>query len=309
MSADSSGGVLRDLDDELTRRLIALHNLSAAEVERISDVMRVMNVSFLEAAIHVGLLALKDIDEASATLPDTGEDDQPGIIETLVRRQAAARNLTVIADVVVKPSRQLVIAHAPDDPRSEAIRALRTELLLRNEPGLRCNMLSLISASAAEGRSQLAAELAIAFSQLRCRTLLVDADLRRPSQHRLFNADNHVGLTQALIAGGGARLLGIEGLPHLWLLTAGPTAPNPSDLLGGERTEALVAQWRRDFQFVIVDNPPIGEFSDGLIMAALTGRVLILSRANISTHQSMKEMLRRLVSTQSRIVGSVINSF
>jgi receptor protein-tyrosine kinase len=271
--------------------------------------MRAMGLSFVEAGLHLGLITQQQVVEAVAAKRDAALE-RPGIIETFVQRQSAARSIVVVPDLQAKPSEQLIIAHDPGHSRSEGIRALRTELLLRNEPGLRANMLALLSPAAGEGRSQLAAELAIAFSQLGRRTLLVDADLRRPRQHQLFGIDNtHGGLTQALTGGDAPKFIGVVGFPHLAVLMSGPPAPNPSELLGGGYVERLFAIWRHDFNFVVIDTPPIGEFSDGLLLAALTGRVLLLGRAQVTTHRGMKDMLRRLVSTQSRILGSVINTF
>jgi receptor protein-tyrosine kinase len=298
--------VLDRKSDQLIRALIEQCDLTAFDLQRIAEAVSAMHLSFVDAALHIGVVTAEDVDEALAAMHS---GNSPGIIESLVRRQSVSRSLVIIPEVLGKASQHLAITHSPESPRAEAIRALRTELLLRNEPGLHANLLALMSPSAGEGRSQLTAELAIAFSQLGRRTLLVDADLRRPRQHQLFCADNAQGLTQALVDGADPQFIGIDGLPHLWLLRSGPTVPNPSELLAGRHTERVVSMWRRDFDFVLVDTPPVAEFSDGLIMAALIGRVLVVSRANVSTHQNMKEMLRRLVSTRSRILGSVLNRF
>ncbi len=310
MSADFADRVIRGLDDQLAQALIARCKLSTADLESIVETMRSMRVNFVDAALHLGLVTPNELDEAATAMRASGVTrDGPGIIEAAVRRQSAARGVIVVHSVLARPSPQLIIAHSTDHPHSERIRALRTELLLRNEPGMRANMLALLSPSAGEGRSQLAAELAIALAQIGRRTLLVDADLRRPRQHELFQTENTWGLAQSLEIGGPARYIGVEGLKHLSLLPAGPGAPNPSELLAGRNAERMVRLWGHDFEFVVADTPPIGEFSDGLVMATLLGRVLVVSRANISTHRTMKDMVRRLVSTQCRIVGSVISSF
>src|SRR5204863_1035561 len=124
----------------------------------------------------------------------------------------------------------LVPAHALYHERSEQIRLLRTELLLRHE-GAGANLIAVVSANPGEGRSQLAAELAISCSQLGQPTLLVDADLRRPRQYALFDADNRRGLACALAHGVKPLLQAVEGLPSLALLTSGPSPPNPLELL------------------------------------------------------------------------------
>ena len=123
------------------------------------------------------------------------------------------------------PSPGLLSAHLPYHERSEQIRLLRTELMLRHDMADSANVVAVVSAHPCEGRSQLAAELAISFSQLGQPTLLVDADLRAPNQHALFGADNDTGLADALARESTPMLQPVAGLRALSLLTAGPTPP------------------------------------------------------------------------------------
>lgn len=309
MNADSADRLRHDLNDEITQTLIARCGLSADTVRRVEYVMLATQLSFAQAAIHIGVAAPAAVEEVVALARASAARAGPQVTKKRVRRRAASKNLIVRPRVLVKPSRQLVIAHSADGLRSEAIRALRTQLLLLDEPNREACMLAVLSPSSAEGRSQLAGELAIAFSQLGRPTLLVDADLRNPRQHALFCTKNVTGLTQALAIGVAPELFGVDGFPHLSLLTSGPPAPNPSELLSSGRLEWLVGVWRQDFQVVVVDTPPVARYSDGLIVASHIGRVLLLNRAHVTAQRDMKEMLRRLGSTQSRIVGSVINRF
>lgn len=208
---------------------------------------------------------------------------------------------------VVQSMAQLVRSY--DYPGSEQIRSLRTELLLRNEHRDRANIMAVLSPGAGEGRSWLAAELAIAFAQMGRQTLLVDADLRHPQQHLLFNAPNSRGLAQALTNDEAPHFQTVAGLPKLTLLTAGALPSNPLDLLSDLCFEVLVEDWQRDFQFVILDTPPVSHYADGLAVATIVGRVLSLSRAEHTSFKSTRDMLRRLAATQSRILGAVINYF
>jgi len=220
--------------------------------------------------------------------------------------------LTRVAPQVVrfaKPTARLAGAYDTFDPRCEKIRALRTELLLRREPGDGAEAIALLSPGTGDGRSQLAAELAIAFAQLDRPTLLVDADLRHPSQHLLFTADNKSGLVQAIQHGTPPYFHPVEGLRHLWLLTTGPTPDNALELLLNKRFAALVEEWRESFDFVVLDTAPITEYSDGLAVASLIKRVLVLSRARHTPYKESRDMLRRLAAIRSQIVGAVINHF
>lgn len=207
------------------------------------------------------------------------------------------------------PAARLTLVHHFYHPRAEQIRMLRTELMLRHEAGTNANSIVVLSPCAAEGRSQLAAELAIAFAQLGRPTLLVDADLRRPQQHALFNADNTHGLAPALATEQTPQFQAILGLPSLFLLTAGPPAANPLELLSDRHFEGLVGEWQQSFQFVVVDTPPVSRYADGLAVATVVGRVLSLSRARHTPYKDTRNMMRRLAATQSRILGAVINSF
>jgi capsular exopolysaccharide synthesis family protein len=168
---------------------------------------------------------------------------------------------------------------------------------------------AFLSPCAKEGRSQLCAELAIAFAQLGSRTLLVDADLRRPHLHALFGADNQIGLAQALDDGSAPRVYGVEGAPQMQLLTSGAMSSNPLELLSGSRFERLVAEWRRSYEFVLIDTPPASEFSDGLPVATAAGNVVLLGRKNSTSFSVLTELCRKLETTHARVVGAVINTF
>lgn len=212
-------------------------------------------------------------------------------------------------DARVQPDDRLIMAHDPCDPRCEKIRALRTELLLRREGLERADIVALLSPCPGEGRSLLAAELAIAFAQTGHPTLLVDADLRRPQQHLLFGAHNRQGLAQSIQTGVPAALQLVNGLPSMAVLTAGPAPADPLELLSSRRFAALIEDWRRDFEFVVIDTAPVGLFADGLAVASLVGRVLALSRAQHTPVRDLQDMLRRLAATRSRILGAVISHF
>lgn len=207
-----------------------------------------------------------------------------------------------------RPAPRLLIAHDPFAPHCERVRALRTELLLRRPPNDDGDVVALLSPCVGDGRSQLAAELSIALAQLGRPTLLVDADLRNPTQHLLFAASNQTGLAQA-IEHGHPHFHSVEGVRHLSLLTAGPTPDNPLELLLDSRFATLVDEWRNNFDFVVLDTAPVAQYSDGLAVANLVKRVLALSRAKHTSYKDSTDMLRRLAATRSQIIGAVLNHF
>jgi protein-tyrosine kinase len=309
MSASPFDETLHGSEQEICAALIERCNLSADAVDSIMRARKELRIGILEAAIQIGLVTPEEAADAIEDLRQRGSRRPMGVIETALRRQAGTRIVAVQHAQMVKPGRDLILAHDLDNDRSERIRALRTELLLLLGTADVANVISVMSPQSGEGRTQLSAELAIAFSQLGRRTLLVDGDLRRPAQHFLFNAPNQYGLAQALAAEERPAVFGVEGLPHLSLVTAGAITPNPLELLSGGRGERLIAQWKYDQEFVIIDTPPVSQYADALTIAMIAGRVLVLSRAQSTRHNEMKNMLRRLASTQSQILGAVINNF
>ena len=219
------------------------------------------------------------------------------------------RALTPLDDVV-EPARNVLMAHDSLHARSETVRALRTELILRRaSPQDRSDVVALMSPCAGEGRSLLAADLAIAFAQTGQPTLLVDADLRNPQQHKLFPIHNVRGLSQAIEFGTSPHLLGVYNVPTLSVLTSGIVQRNPLELLSSNRFAAMVEEWRRTYAFIVFDTAPVGEFADGLAVASLAGRVLTLTRAHHTPFRDMQAMLRRLAATRAQILGAVINHF
>lgn len=298
-----------DLAEELKSSLIALCRLSDEQVQRVEREMLARQLPFGQAAVACGAVTQHEFDKAFSWVKQIEQRSRWGVIETALGRQAVSRKITLRYAATVKPGPQLALVHDPYSVRSERIRGLRTELMLFENKRTRANALAVMSPGAGEGRSLLASELAIAFAQLGRRTLLVDGDLRRPGLHALFGAENTWGLAQALAFSEEPRLLGVEGVPQLSLLIGGPAAANPLELLSDGRFERRLNEWRNNFDYIILDTPPVSQYSDALAIATFAGRVLIVSRATATPHREMKEMLRRLSSTQAQILGAVLNHF
>jgi protein-tyrosine kinase len=297
------------LDQEISDALVLLYKLPAATIESIHTSMKTTKMGFAEAALHTGLVTQKELSEAQEWVRRQNLHKGRSIIEEALRRRPAQREIVVWEGKRLPPGKELILAHDPYNERSEAIRSLRTELLMRTSGRRGTGMFALLSACAGEGRSQLAAELAIAFAQLGSRTLLVDADLRRPRQHLLFGADNLIGLAQALADGSPPRVHGVEGVPQMALLTSGTLPPNPLELLSGGRFERIAADWRRSYEYVVLDTPPVSQFSDGLAVASVAGHVVVLGRTNSTSFNVLSELRRKVDTTNAWVVGAVMNNF
>ena len=294
-------------DEELSQTLVLLNRLSRDAVEQINELMKSLHLRFAEAALQSGAVSQQELDEAQEWMSKRALGRPGGLIEEMLRRTARKRDVILWEHDQLEPSTELILAHQPDHPYSESVRSLRTELLLRckNTRGI----IAVLSPNAGDGRSKLAAELAVAFAQLERRTLLVDADLRKPSLHHLFATENDLGLAQALTNGGPHHFHGITQLPEMALLTSGEVPQNPLELLSGRGFERAIKEWRRNFEFVILDTPPVTRFSDAAAIAAVAGNVLILGRAAATRFKDLNEVCRNLSAAHCRILGAVINNF
>jgi protein-tyrosine kinase len=309
VSVEAEDGEVVSLISRLREALIEMGRLTPEGAVRIDEAMRNAGLGFKEAAIQLNLITPEELEEAAEAARKLPPNAPEGIVQGAIHRMSFNRGLPVKYLGMVNAGPSLILARDPDNPYGEQIRALRTELLLLNGASRGGNLTVILSPCRGEGRTQLCAELAIAFSQLGQRTLLVDADLRNPRVHTLFETSNSLGLGQALASGGVPQLLGVEMLPHLSVSIAGPSVSNPLELLSSGHLQRQMSDWRKKYNMVIIDTPPITEFADGLAIASFADQVVIVGRSHSTPHKNMKEMLRRMAGTRSRIVGAVINSF
>jgi receptor protein-tyrosine kinase len=209
----------------------------------------------------------------------------------------------------LRPGPQLWSAHDSGHPHSERIRMLRTQLLLRHRAQHGAMAIAVVGAGPGEGRSQLAAELALAFAQLNRSTLLLDADMRHPRQHEFFGAELRDGLAQAIVRGDSSTFFAVEGYPSLSLMTAGTCSTNPIELLSDGRFESLMDEMRENFEFIIVDTPRCADYADGIVIATVVGHVLSVHRARVSPFKATRTMLQQLASARADMLGAVLNQF
>lgn len=208
-------------------------------------------------------------------------------------------------------SHDLLSAYEPFSPVVERLRALRGQLMLRwFNAETRRNALAVVSPGEREGRSFIAANLAIVFSQLGERTLLIDADLRNPRQHRLFKLGQGAGLSGMLAGRNGAEAITrISPLVGLSVLPAGAVPPNPQELIGRPVFAELFQTLIQDFDIVIVDTPAANIYAEALMVAVGASAALILARKNHSSVPDIIRLARTLEQTRTTLVGSVLNDF
>ena len=159
-----------------------------------------------------------------------------------------------------------------------------------------------------DGRSFLAANLAIVFSQLGERTVLVDADLRKPRQHELFRLGTHSGLSDVLAGRAGPEsVVRIPSLLGLSVLPSGAPPPNPQELLGRPAFVDLLVGLGKNFDTIILDTPASGNFADAHTVAARAGAALLVARKNLTSAGQLQELTRGLQQSGVEVVGSTLN--
>jgi protein-tyrosine kinase len=266
--------------------LVDAGRLSLADTERILRAQREGGARFGDAGMALGLLTDDDVRYALSV-----QFDYPYI--------ARESNL----------SRELVAAHRPASRSVEQLRALRSQLMLRwFDTDADRKGLAIVSAGPGEGRSYLAANLSIVFSQLGERTLLIDADMRSPRQHTLFNLGKSVGLSDMLAGRAGPEaVVGIAALQDLSVLPAGTIPPNPQELLGRQEFSRLLQSLGEEFDVIIIDTPPASRCADAHTVAVRAGAALIVARQNKSSVPQMAQLTHGLREYGVTLVGSVLN--
>lgn len=206
-------------------------------------------------------------------------------------------------------SRELIAAYQPASRPVEQLRGLRSQLMLRwFDTEVDRKGLAIVSAGPREGRSYIAANLATVFSQLGRRTLLIDADMRSPRQHQLFNLGKTAGLSDMLAGRAGPEaVVGIAALQDLSVLPAGAIPPNPQELLGRQEFSKLLQSLGVDFDVIIIDTPPASECSDAHTVAVRAGAALMVARQNKSSVPQMAHLTHGLREFGVTLVGSVLN--
>ena len=194
----------------------------------------------------------------------------------------------------------------PDAFGSEQYRILRTNLLhMARDGSLKTVMVS--SPGSEEGKTTVCANLGLSLAQAGKSTLIVDCDLRRPMMHKYFGLRNLCGVVDAVVGGCSPQETWQEPLPGLWVMTAGPIPPNPTELLGSEQFAELLDWLRQEFEYVLVDSGPIDLVSDPAILASRVDGVLLVIDPRPSSEDHVQRAMRSLGAVEANILGTVMN--
>jgi polysaccharide biosynthesis transport protein len=206
---------------------------------------------------------------------------------------------------------ELVAQHYPKSQMSEAFRALRTSLLL-SQAEHPPQIILVTSALPREGKTTAAANLAVTLAQLGDRTLLIDADLRKPGIGRLLNLGNgkFAGLSSYLAGVSSLDLVTVQhpAIPNLSAIPTGPLPPNPADLLSSHKLADALVELRTRFKFIVIDTPPIMAATDAVILSVQADGVLIVVRSGETPKEAFTRTRDLLVSVNCHLLGVVLNA-
>ncbi|MDD5277468.1 MAG: chain length determinant protein tyrosine kinase EpsG [Methylovulum sp.] len=267
--------------------LLGAGKISAGDAERIIALQKQNGMRFGDAAKALGLINDDDIQKALSY-----QFDFPFLA-------ASEENF----------NKELVAAYQPFSEQVEALRAVRGQLMLRWFSDAH-KTLALVSPCRGEGRSNMAANLAIVFSQLGERTLLIDADLRSPRQHTLFNLQSGIGLSDVL-AGRADLITAIKRIPafrDLSLLPAGTVPPNPVELISRGLKNCL-QQLQAEFDVILIDTPSAEQGMDGQIIASLCGGSIFVARQHKTRLNDLQHLKQALHDTGSLCLCVVLTDF
>ena len=206
---------------------------------------------------------------------------------------------------------ELVMANRPFSDEVEIFRDLRSHLkmtVLAPEEDRRA--IAVVSSDIGDGKTFISANLAIAFSQLPGRTLIVDADMRSPRLHKVFGRENNAGLSTLLIGRSEANVIRpVTALPNLYMLPCGAEPPNPSELVQHPAFGLLMKELTSKFDYIVVDTPAAAHGSDARVIAAKCGAALVVGRKNKTRASNLQMLSAQLSKGPAKVAGVVMNEF
>lgn len=266
-----------------------LRNLSTEQVEEVLAYQRQNGVRFGEAAIALRLASSEDVLYALSKqfhYPYAPEEQR-------------------------KLNPELVALNQPFSYQSESFRGIRSQMMMRlfADEHVR-HSVAITSPDSGDGKTFFAANLAVMFAQLGGRTLLVDADMRSPRQHEVFNISNTVGLSGILAGRAEAHVIQqVPAVPSLFVITVGATPPNPLELVERPAFGLLMRELTAKFDHVIVDTPAAVFGSDAAVIAARCGAALVVARKNASRLGALQDLVGSLGSAGSKVAGVIVNDY
>jgi capsular exopolysaccharide synthesis family protein len=196
---------------------------------------------------------------------------------------------------------------------AESFRATLTSILHTGPAGAPPRVVLVTSALAGEGKTSVAANLAVSFAEINQRVLLVDADLRKPRLHEIFDVSNGWGLTNLLRSRDSIHTCPFESIaretivPGLYVLPSGPSVPVVANLLHSPRAPELLDRLRREFDTVVIDTPPVMQAADARVLGPMADGVVLVLRAGATTSDAARECADQIRDDGACLLGAVLN--
>ncbi len=203
---------------------------------------------------------------------------------------------------------ELINHYYPNLAVSEAYRTIRTSILFSHTDREAFQVITFSSAFPQEGKSTTTTNIAVSFSQLGDKVLLIDGDLRRPRLHRIFKTRNVQGLSNALT--GRVQLkdaIQKTFVENLWLLASGPIPPNPAELLNSARMRQVIAQLKENFNYIFIDSPPLLFVSDASILSSMSDSTVIVLRPEKAHRKPFLTSITEIQRAKQNLIGVIFN--
>ena len=284
---NNTAPLVRGADSSIGGLLLESGKITPENAERVLRMQKELGIRFGEAAVRLGLITEADIEQVLAR-----QFDYPYL-------QPGAG----------KYPQELVAAYQPFSHQVETLRAVRSQLMLRWF-ARGSKSLVVLGMEPGDGASLFAANLAVVFSQLGEHTLLVDANLRAPRQHEIFDLKTRQGLSDVLAGRAELDIIAkVESFVALSVLAAGTLPPNPQELLSRTSFVSLNKQLESRYDVVLYDVPAYATGSDALAVAARAGGVLLVARKNKTPMAEVAAMAEQMTHSGAQGVGSGMVDF
>jgi len=202
---------------------------------------------------------------------------------------------------------ELVNFHYPQISLSEDYRTIRTSLLL-SHAGNPPKVIVFTSAMSKEGKSSTVANMAVSFAQLEERVLVIDADMRKPRIHKIFDVDNSAGLSGYLAGKTFIRnAIQKSSIDNVWILPAGLIPPNPAELLNSKKMKELIDVVKKGYDIILIDSPPVLAVVDSVIVSTLADGTVFIVKTGNTTYKMLSNAIEELNKANAKVLGLVFN--
>lgn len=188
----------------------------------------------------------------------------------------------------------------------EAYKVTRTNIMF-SLTETKCRTIVISSAYPGEGKTTTCINLALSFAQMGKKVLVIDADLRKPQMHNVFNIDNQIGLSNLL--GGMAELKdAVRDIPReqISIMTSGHIPPNPAELLSSKRMKELIEQLEETYEYIFIDTPPINMVTDAVTFSDCISGLILVAKQDNSTYKDIETALNKLALGKVKLLGFIL---